>query len=1101
MDNEDSFGRWLKRRRKRLDLTQAELARRVGCAEGTIRRLEADELRSSKQLAELLAERLDIPPIDRMAFVSFARGMPDGEPPTFPDQPAVPRSAGAGDYRAPVLLPSGTVTYLFTDVEGSTRLWEQHPAAMRDALARHDAILRAAIAAHAGAIFKTVGDAVCAAFASAPAALAAALEAQRTLQAEQWEATGPLRVRMALHTGTAALEAGDYVGLALSRVARILAAGYGGQLLLSLATQELVRNHLPPGVGLRDLGTHLLKDLTRPEHLYQVVAEDLPADFPPLRTLDVRPTNLPAQPTRLIGREQELEHLCAQLQAPDMRLVTLTGPGGVGKTRLAQQVAVELLDKIADGISFVDLAPIRDPSLVVSTIAQALGLSETAGQALRDRLNDYLRDKQMLLILDNFEQVVEAVPVVTDLLARCPRLRVLVTSREGLRVRGEQEVAVLPLARPEPSQLLPLAALSQYAAVALFIERARDVQPDFTVTNTSAPAVAEICYRLDGLPLAIELAAARCRLFAPQALLGRLGQRLNLLTGGARDLPARQQTLRNTIAWSYDLLTEAEQALFRRLGVFVGGWTIEAAEAVCDAADDFRLEVVDGLESLLAKNLIRHAAASHGEPRFTMLETIREYALERLELSGEVDTMRQRHAAYYLALAEIAEPALQGPHRGSWLDRLEVELNNLRAVLEWALEGGEAETGLRLAGALWSFWDRQPSSNLTEGQAWLERLLAAGRTAPAAAQAKALYRAAWLAMSLWDFKRVAVLSQKSLALCRELGDKRGMAWSIFHLSQAAASIGDHATARSFTQEGMALFREVGERWGLALMLTHYLGHEAMMQNDYATMRSRLAEGLAIWQELGDQSGIGHTLYIMGAAAADQGEYLSASALLEQSLELHRQLEDKWSVATVLGKLGIVARCQGDFAEARSRYEESLALYREVENKGSTAVALGNLGLLAQDQDGPARAMALCEESLALWRELDDLWGVAWALNVLGHIAQRQGDSGRAGALLRESLALIWQRRDRAGVAWCLEGLAIVAQAQGQAQQAARLFSAAQALREVICVPLPPVDRADYEGSVTQARTHMGEAAFEAAWAAGQAMPLEQAIAYALAADQ
>jgi tetratricopeptide (TPR) repeat protein len=642
--------------------------------------------------------------------------------------------------------------------------------------------------------------------------------------------------------------------------------------------------------------------------------------------------------------------------------------------------------------------------------------------------------------------------------------------------------------------------MTQYAAVALFIERARDVQPDFAVTNTSAPAVAEICYRLDGLPLAIELAAARCRLFSPQALLGRLGQRLNLLTGGARDLPARQQTLQNTIAWSYDLLTEAEQALFRRLGVFVGGWTIEAAEAVCDAADDFRLEVVDGLESLLAKNLIRHAAARDGEPRFTMLETIREYALERLELSGEVDTLRQRHAAYYLALAEIAEPALQGPQKRTWLDQLEAELNNVRTALEWALEGGDAETGLRLAGALWLFWDRQRSDDLTEGQVWLEKLLAAGRTAPAATRAKALYRAAWLAMSQWDFKRVAKLSQESLALCRELGDKRGMAWSIFHLSQAAASIGDHATARSFTQEGMALFREVGERWGLAYMLTN-LGHEAMMQNDYATMRSRLDEGLAIWQELGDQLGIGQTFYILGVAAVDQGDYLSASDLLEQSLALLRELEDKWSVATVLGKLGSVARCQGDFATARSRHERSLALYREVGNKGGTAVALGNLGLVAQDQGEPARAMALCEESLTLWRELGDLWGIAWALNVLGHVAQRQGDSGRAGALLNESLPLIWQRRDRAGVAWCLEGLAIVAEAQGQAERAAGLFGAAEALREAISAPLPPVERADYERSVIEARAHVGEAAFAAAWTEGRTMTLEQAIAYALAADQ
>ncbi|HJZ49636.1 MAG TPA: adenylate/guanylate cyclase domain-containing protein, partial [Roseiflexaceae bacterium] len=389
MERDDTFGHWLKRRRKGLDLTQAELARRVSCAEGTIRRLEADELRPSKQLAELLAQRLEIPPADRAAFVSFARGLPDFEPPALPDQPAAVRLASAPDDPAPAGLPSGTVTFLFTDVEGSTRLWEQHPAAMRAALTRHDAILGSAIARHNGARVKGTGDGLHAAFARATDALHAALAAQRALAAEHWDAIPALRARMALHTGEAEERDGDYYGPPVNRAARLMAAAHGGQILLSRATADLVHDYLPPGVALRDLSAQRLKDLSRPEHIFQLVTPDMPADFPPLRSLASRPTNLPAQLTPLIGREQAVEQLCALLRAPEVRFVTLTGPGGSGKTRLALQVAAELLDELADGVYFVDLAPICDPSLVVSTIAQTLGVYDMGGQSIKDRLINY----------------------------------------------------------------------------------------------------------------------------------------------------------------------------------------------------------------------------------------------------------------------------------------------------------------------------------------------------------------------------------------------------------------------------------------------------------------------------------------------------------------------------------------------------------------------------------------------------------------------------------------------------------------------------------------------------------------------------------------
>jgi predicted ATPase/class 3 adenylate cyclase/DNA-binding CsgD family transcriptional regulator len=480
-------------------------------------------------------------------------------------------------------FPTGTVTFLFTDIEGSTQRWEQHPELMRDALAHHDMLLHQTIAAHGGVIFKTIGDAICAAFASTPAALPAALASQRALITTSWGSSSPLRVRMALHTGSVEVYDGEYLGLPLSRAARLLATAYGGQILLSLATQELVRDHLPPATELRDMGTHRLKDLIRPEHIHQLVVADLPASFPPLQTLASRQNNLPAQHTPLIGREREVVTACTLLRRDDVHLLTLSGPGGTGKTRLALQVAADLLDTFTHGVFFVALAPISDPNMVLTTIAQALEVVGISGEALIASLKTYLHNKHILLVLDNFEQIVEAAPLLGELLAVAPRLKLLVTSRTMLRLSGEHEFAVPPLVLPDRNLLPPLERLTQYAAVQLFIARAQAVKTDFTVTNANAPAVAEICHRLDGLPLAIELAAARVKLFSPLALLERLHSSLSLLTGGARDVPARQQTLRNTIDWSFRLLNAGEQALFARLGVFVGGCTLQAAEVVCNS--------------------------------------------------------------------------------------------------------------------------------------------------------------------------------------------------------------------------------------------------------------------------------------------------------------------------------------------------------------------------------------------------------------------------------------------------------------------------------------------------------------------------------------
>src|SRR6266581_8182368 len=652
-------------------------------------------------------------------------------------------------------LPMGTVTFLFTDIEGSTHLLQQGGERYPTMLEEYRSLVRTAFHACSGHEVDTQGDGFFVAFARASEAIGAAVEMQRSLASHAWPQGVLVRVRMGLHTGEPELTSEGYVGLDVHQAARIMSAGHGGQILLSQSTRELLEQELPSEVSLRDLGVHRLNDLQRPTRLFQVVIADLPADFPPLRTLDAHANNLPIQPTPFIGREQEVQECLHLLRRDEVRLLTLTGPGGIGKTRLALQVAAELSDLFPDGLYFVNLAPLRDPGLVLPTIAQALDLHELAEQPLLDLVKAFLREKQLLLLLDNFEQVVSAALQVAELLSACPRLKVLVTSRMGLHVQAEQEFAIPPLCVPDPRQLPEVVALAQYDALALFIQRAQATRPAFQLSHANARAVAEICLRLDGLPLAIELAAARIKLLPPQALLARLTPRLTLLSSGARDVPERQQTLRNTIAWSYQLLDVEVQRLFRRLSVFVGGCTLQAIEAMGAALDGEAGGVFEGVACLLDQSLLQQSESEGEEPRLVMLETIREYAWECLESLGERETTCQAHAEYYVTLAEKAEPELAGPQQAVWLERFEREYDNLRAALQWLLERGEAgqsmEMALRLAGALRGFWEVR--GHWSEGRDFLERALAGSKGVAVPVQVKALKAAAHLAYVQGDTDR------------------------------------------------------------------------------------------------------------------------------------------------------------------------------------------------------------------------------------------------------------------------------------------------------------------------------------------------------------
>ncbi len=956
-------------------------------------------------------------------------------------------------------IPTDSVTFLFTDIQGSTRLWEQHPEAMKAALARHDAILRQAIESHGGHVFKTVGDGFCAAFTSAPDAVLAALDAQRALHAEaqNTSAGGPIiRVRMGLHSGAVETRDNDYFGPPLNRVTRLMSAGHGGQTLLSAVTDELVRGHLPPGVELRDLGERRLKDLTRPEHIYQLLASDLPAEFPPLRALDAFRTNLPAQLTSFVGREKEISAIKQLITAN--RLTTLTGPGGTGKTRLSLQVAADLLDSFSDGVWFVELAQLADPTLVTQTVITALGLRQEASYSQQKILTDYLGSKTALLILDNCEHLVEASAQLAEtLLLACPTLRLLASSREALGIPGEVPYRVPSLSMPNAQALSSLELVTQSEAARLFVDRAKTVLPGFAVSAENAPAIIQICARLDGIPLAIELAAARVKMLNAEQIAERLDDRFRLLTGGSRTALPRQQTLRALIDWSYDLLSITERSLLVRLSIFAGGWTLEAAETVCsdpssanrEDSSILKNDVLDLLTQLVNKSLIIVDAEDRSQTRYRLLETVRQYAREKLMDTGVASAVRNRYLEHFMQLAERAEFEFNGPDQVLWMNRMDAELDNLRAAMEWSLDQN-VEAGMRLVSALQWFWVTH--AHFGDGIEKLTQLLARPQASiPLPVRAKALEAQALLLPYINNYELARTLGREGLALYQTLGDRCGMAACLLALASCTP---DTAASRLMLEQALTHYQAMGDKPGMA----RALGMLGTFTNepDSPETKDYLGRSLAICRELGHIAGIGSNLIDLGTLAIREGNYELARSYLEEALEVNRPF-------------------------GRARTAETLMVVSE----------------LAFWEGRYQQAHDYLMEVLSVIRDYGQAFLADWALTRLAYIALRVNDPVHARRLFELCLKDFIKEENAIGIIYVLEGFASVAVAQNQPAHAAQLFAWADVMREQISNSRPPTEQAEVDRDLATIHTWLDEDAFVAAQTAGRAMSIDEAIAFSL----
>lgn len=859
-------------------------------------------------------------------------------------------------------IPTGTVTFLFTDIEGSTKLAQLYPGDLPRLLERHNEILSGCIQANNGYVFQVVGDAFCAAFHSAADALRAAVGAQQMLHTEAWS-PAPVRVRMGMHAGRAEFRNGEYDGyLTLSRVQRLMSAAHGGQTLLSVAMQELVQDDMPEEVTLRDMGESRLRDMVRPEHIYQLVIADLPNDFPPLKTLDARRHNLPAQLTTFVGREAEISDVARLLGGH--RLVTLTGSGGAGKTRLSLEVAAACLDRFSDGVWLAELAAVTEPALVAQTVLAIFNLREDPHRTAAEALMDYLRDRSILLVLDNCEHLIQACAQLSETLLRaCPRLSILASSREALGIAGEVAYRVPSLSTPDPEHLPELDELRSIDSIQLFIERAAAARPGVELTHGNARSIAQICSRLDGIPLAIELAASRMRALSPDQIASRLDDRFRLLTGGSRTALPRQQTLRAMMDWSYSLLSEPEKVMFRRLAVFAGGWTLQAAEAVCgDSAGG--LDTLELLTHLLDKSLII-LDESGDEVRYRRLETIRQYSRERLFETDEVEALRDRHLEYYVGFSESVDEHLKGREQVVWQARMLAELDNLRAAMEWGLRRNP-DSALRIAGASNLFWTAGGFS--AEGFRWTQQALRQVDLSPLPAgespeqrlleRAKALCGLTRLYLSLGDNANARRAAEESVSLYRQTRDRRGLAFALVILAYPLEFLAERREAETVLQEGYAIARAEGDDYVMCRALNRLARVITDLYQNLDLSQAYLEESIRRAREAGLRSQEAQADEVLGLIAARRHNFDEARDLLHESLRIYDEIGASFNVTLEKSNLAHLARQIGRYSEALEYYRETILAFRDIGQTGAVAHQLECFGFIAHAQNDAEQAIQL-----------------------------------------------------------------------------------------------------------------------------------------------
>src|SRR3954454_6308084 len=1053
-------------------------------------------------------------------------------------------------------LPTGTLTFLFTDLEGSTHLLQRLGDRYPSLLAAHYELIRSAVHGAGGVEVGTLGDALFVVFEQASDAVRAAVAAQSALAGHEWPQDCDVRVRMGLHTGEAQVVEGDYIGVAVNIAARICSAAHGRQVLVSDVTRAIAEPELVDGTTFVEVGRHRLKDLAEPIALSQAVHEGLRREFPRLR-LDAVPGNLPQPDTSFIGRDNELREAAAHLSS-GRRLVTFSGSGGSGKTRLVLQVAAEVVDRFPDGAWLVELASVSDEAQLPHVLTTTLGVREESGRHLESTLAEALASKRLLLVLDNCEHVLTGTAELTDLLLQaCRGVQVMATSQEALGLPGEVVFRVPPMAPAE--------------GVELFADRARLRNRAFALTDDNRETVADICRRLDGIPLAIELAAARVNVLTPAQILDRLGDQFRLLTGGDRTAVPRQQTLRAAVDWSHELLSKDERPLLRRLAVCSGGWTLEGTEAVTSADGLDALDVLDLLDHLVARNLVV-VEEQDGAARYRLLGSIRQYAQEKLVDAGEVVEYRRRHLEFVDALVRRAEGELVGPDQAAWLARLAIEYDNVRAALDWAgSDGAGSGQLLDVAGRLWRFWlVRGP---WREGRAWIERGLEVdGAVAPASVRAKALAASGGLAIEQGDLDAAQPFLDESLAVWQQLGDMTGTAHVLNHLgtlamarfeydasrallrdalemrraindergvavslrnlgllaalqrdfqtartlyeealplarrlgekrvsatiTQALALVvfedGDLDGARKLAEEGLTIDKELGNRQGIAEHLTLLAG-VARAEGDSETAASMFAEALAIWKGLAARDAEARAYTTLGDMAHARHDYEMARTYLSAALAAWRSLGDDAAVARILNLAGWAAAMQGDLTRARAMLEEGLEVAARVGDEGQRSATLHSLGEVARLQGNLAEARTLFEESLDLAQASGWRTVLWWPVHSLGALARTEGNLVEARERLREAIALCPKLARRPRLSDCLEDFAGVVYDEGDAARAALLLGAATALRQSAATPVPPAMRDSVDELVRDVRAALGDAAFDEQWEAGEALSAESAV--------